>query len=174
MPCLWIFSSIVTIVITWGNSKPTIRQLPECLLQMYHLQWEFHSDAFKIEYGSFTVRLIKLGRISGPIVGLGMLPRVDHHSRESKRYVAFLIWIGCQYYKENSDLYLLSFARSFGTIWGSLVPSIIFNSQFDHLADHIGDPETRALLIGGKAYSHATASFINSLSGTTQSEVIWT
>jgi MFS family permease len=68
----------------------------------------------------------------------------------------------------------LSFARSFGTVWGSTIASIIFNNRFDQLANHISDPATRALLVGGQAYSHATKAFINSLSNTTQIEVIWT
>lgn len=68
----------------------------------------------------------------------------------------------------------LSFARSFGQAWGSTVPSIVFNNRFDSLAGHISDPATRAMLVGGQAYAHATSSFVNSLSGTVRTEVIWT
>ncbi|KAH8821392.1 major facilitator superfamily domain-containing protein [Xylogone sp. PMI_703] len=68
----------------------------------------------------------------------------------------------------------LAFARSVGTIFGSVIPSIIFNNRFDHLAGHISDATIRNMLIGGEAYSHATNTFINSLTGTTRTEVIWT
>jgi hypothetical protein len=63
----------------------------------------------------------------------------------------------------------LSFVRSLGSIWGSTISSTTLNK---HLAGHISDLVIRALLVGGRACSHATSTFINLLSGTTRTEVI--
>jgi len=68
----------------------------------------------------------------------------------------------------------ISLARSFGFVWGSLIPSIIFNNRFDQLASHITDSATRSTLSGGQAYAHATNSYLNSLTGDNKSQVIQT
>ena len=56
-----------------------------------------------------------------------------------------------------------SFIRSFGLVWGVAIPSAIFNERFDQLASRIDDPQVAAQLVGGKAYEHATKTFLDSL-----------
>ncbi len=65
-----------------------------------------------------------------------------------------------------------AFVRGFGTIWGVTIPAVVFSNQFNNHIDRISDAGTRAVLAGGQAYAHATNTFINSLSGTLQAEVI--
>ncbi|RMD44218.1 hypothetical protein DV735_g781, partial [Chaetothyriales sp. CBS 134920] len=56
-----------------------------------------------------------------------------------------------------------SFLRSFGSIWGTAIPSVIFNSQVNKLAtSYIPDASTREMLMDGGAYEHASASFLRS------------
>ncbi|KAJ6442482.1 multidrug resistance protein fnx1 protein [Purpureocillium lavendulum] len=69
---------------------------------------------------------------------------------------------------------VLTIGRNFGSVSGTVIPSIIFNNQFDRFASSIADNETRSLLFGGDAYTHATADFINSLNEVTQEQVITT
>lgn len=66
-----------------------------------------------------------------------------------------------------------AFIRSFGLVWGTAIPSAVFNNRVDHLAHRIEDPDTAAQLVGGKAYEHATKTFLNSLPSTSiRKEVI--
>ncbi|GJN69991.1 multidrug resistance protein fnx1 protein [Purpureocillium lilacinum] len=66
---------------------------------------------------------------------------------------------------------VLTIGRNFGSVWGTVIPSIIFNNQFDRFSDTIGDESTRRLLLGGQAYAHATADFVNTLQGITREQV---
>ncbi|KAL3952617.1 hypothetical protein ACCO45_012560 [Purpureocillium lilacinum] len=66
---------------------------------------------------------------------------------------------------------VLTIGRNFGSVWGTVIPSIIFNNQFDRFSDAIGDESTRTLLLGGQAYAHATADFVNILQGITREQV---
>ncbi len=68
----------------------------------------------------------------------------------------------------------ITIARSFGSVWGALIPSIIFNNFFDRFSDRILNDATRATLVGGQAFGHATDSYINSLNGETRAQVIST
>ncbi|OAP57642.1 hypothetical protein AYL99_08380 [Fonsecaea erecta] len=66
-----------------------------------------------------------------------------------------------------------SFLRGFGVIWGTAIPAAIFNNRFDALATTgITDPVIREQLINGKAYSHATAAFIKTLSASSREQFI--
>ncbi|KOS17777.1 putative MFS-type transporter [Escovopsis weberi] len=66
----------------------------------------------------------------------------------------------------------LTIARSFGSVVGTVVPSVIFNNEFDKRAHAIQDRSTRDQLTGGEAYSHATKDYINGLHGATKDQVI--
>ncbi|KAK5046060.1 hypothetical protein LTR84_008517 [Exophiala bonariae] len=66
-----------------------------------------------------------------------------------------------------------AFLRSFGVIWGTAIPAAIFNNRFDELATTtITDTFIRSQVVNGKAYSHATAAFLHTLSETTREEFI--
>lgn len=57
------------------------------------------------------------------------------------------------------------FVRNLGSIWGTTIPSAIFNTRAEEIA--AGLPEQiRALLVRGGAYEHATAAFISSFKDT--------
>ena len=49
-----------------------------------------------------------------------------------------------------------SFVHTFGYVWGVTVPSLIFNSVFDHHLYMISDPAVRSQLAGGAAYAFAS------------------
>ncbi|KAJ5508261.1 MFS transporter [Penicillium freii] len=55
-----------------------------------------------------------------------------------------------------------SFPRSFGSVWGTAIPSAVFNSHVNKLAASIPDAVTRTLMVNGGAYEHATVTFIRS------------
>ena len=66
-----------------------------------------------------------------------------------------------------------AFLRSFGVIWGTAIPAAIFNGRFDELATRvITDPVIRGQLVNGRAYGHATAAFLDTLSASTRGQVI--
>ncbi|OKL60771.1 hypothetical protein UA08_04445 [Talaromyces atroroseus] len=65
-----------------------------------------------------------------------------------------------------------AFIRSFGLIWGTTIPAAIFNNRVDELSAQISDPAVVAALVGGKAYEHATADFLETLSRNTRAQVI--
>ena len=65
-----------------------------------------------------------------------------------------------------------SFLRSFGFIWGITLPSIIFNSQFNHYSQRISDGSLRSELTGGAAYGYASSGLIGSLTGSSHSQVV--
>ncbi|KAI0395439.1 major facilitator superfamily domain-containing protein [Xylariaceae sp. FL0594] len=48
-----------------------------------------------------------------------------------------------------------SFIRSFGFVWGATIPSIVFNSRVDALLYYVENPNIRAALADGGAYSFA-------------------
>jgi len=57
------------------------------------------------------------------------------------------------------------FVRNLGSIWGTAIPSAIFNTRAEEIA--AGLPEqVRALLVRGGAYEHATAGLISSFKDT--------
>lgn len=66
-----------------------------------------------------------------------------------------------------------AFLRSFGMTWGSAIPAAIFNNRFDQLAPgRITDQTVLNQVIGGKAYGHATAAFITTLTPRVQQQFI--
>ena len=56
-----------------------------------------------------------------------------------------------------------SFLRSFGHVWGVVLPSIVLNGQFVKHAHRIGDAAVQSQLSSGAAYSYASGGFIKSL-----------
>jgi hypothetical protein len=57
--------------------------------------------------------------------------------------------------------------------WGIAIPAAIFNNRFDQIAgSRIDDPQLVSLLIGGKSYEHATASFLDALAPETRRQLI--
>ncbi|CAG9946123.1 unnamed protein product [Clonostachys rosea f. rosea IK726] len=68
-----------------------------------------------------------------------------------------------------------SFFRSFGMTWGTAIPAAIFNNRFDELAGStIADAALRAQVTSGRAYEHATAAFLKTLSGENRTDFIVT
>lgn len=65
-----------------------------------------------------------------------------------------------------------SFLRSFGYVWGIIVPSIIFNNQFKKEAWRIQDPRIREALAGGRAYESISGTFITGLPQETRGQVL--
>lgn len=70
---------------------------------------------------------------------------------------------------EENDVAIASatwiFIRNLGSIWGTAIPSAVFNTRADEIA--AGLPEQiRGLLIRGGAYEHATAAFVNNFKDT--------
>ncbi|KAH8689832.1 major facilitator superfamily protein [Talaromyces proteolyticus] len=65
-----------------------------------------------------------------------------------------------------------AFIRSFGLIWGTTIPAAIFNNRFDELSARISDAAVVAELTGGKAYEHATRTFLETLSNDTRAQVV--
>ena len=139
------------------------------------------------KYGRY--RPYHIGGFAICIIGMGLYSLMDQNT-PTYGWVLLQIWfaMGCGFVMptlipamqaELTDLdtatsvATISLARSFGFVWGSLIPSITFNNQFDHLSSHITDAATRATLAGGQAYAHATNSYVNSLTGDTKTQVIW-
>ncbi|KAF2179248.1 MFS general substrate transporter [Zopfia rhizophila CBS 207.26] len=71
-----------------------------------------------------------------------------------------------------SSASLFSFLRSFGFLWGITVPAIIFNNETDRSLHLVSDPKVVAALADGKAYSHVSGGFVQSLSPEAQKQVI--
>ena len=67
---------------------------------------------------------------------------------------------------------MFSFFRSFGFVWGVTIPSIIFNTQFDHYSPRITDTQVRAQLVGGQAYGYAGSGLIPALDAVTKAQVL--
>ncbi|EED12412.1 efflux pump antibiotic resistance protein, putative [Talaromyces stipitatus ATCC 10500] len=69
-----------------------------------------------------------------------------------------------------------SSVRSFGNIWGVVVPAAIFSNTFGQRAGQIADPVTRELILkqfhSGNAYADANAVFLARLDETTRNEVV--
>ncbi|KAK4233028.1 putative MFS-type transporter YusP [Achaetomium macrosporum] len=63
-----------------------------------------------------------------------------------------------------------SFIRSFGFVWGATIPSIIFNDRVDAALGSIDDPNVRAALAHGGAYSYALE--VRKLTGTTLQQTL--
>ncbi|KAL3476418.1 MFS general substrate transporter [Aspergillus californicus] len=55
------------------------------------------------------------------------------------------------------------FLRSFGLVFGSAIPTAIFNTRFDEISDRILDAGIRTQLSNGRAYEHATSAFLRTV-----------
>lgn len=55
------------------------------------------------------------------------------------------------------------FVRAYGGIWGTSIPTAIFNSRVAQELYKVSDPSIRAALGTGNAYSHVSGNFISSL-----------
>ncbi|OQE20319.1 hypothetical protein PENSTE_c013G01089 [Penicillium steckii] len=53
-----------------------------------------------------------------------------------------------------------TFLRNFGSIWGTAIPSAVFNTRANHLLSTIDSEQARALLENGGAYERATKAFM--------------
>lgn len=58
----------------------------------------------------------------------------------------------------------LAVAQSLGSFWGLAIPAAVFNGRAQQLSYRIHDATVRRQISNGQAYSHATASFLSSLS----------
>ena len=67
---------------------------------------------------------------------------------------------------------MYSFLRSFGYIWGSTIPSILFNSFSNQFSSEISNPDVQGKLSDGHAYEYASGSYIASMPENTKREVI--
>ncbi|KAM0323354.1 hypothetical protein ACHAQA_008947 [Verticillium albo-atrum] len=123
------------------------------------------------------------------IVGFGLLTLLDKNSGTGK-------WVGFQIIEAfgsgliiptllpalmaplaESDAAVAAatwaFMRSFGLTWGTAIPGAIFNNRFDQLAKAIEDPMLRGAVAGGRAYEHATARFVETLTPESRSQFEW-
>ncbi|KAL2845042.1 major facilitator superfamily protein [Aspergillus pseudoustus] len=114
------------------------------------------------------------------IIGFGLFTLLDQHSSTAKWVIFQIIEsIGLGMFlstalpavqaKLSDDdtaraTGVWQFLRSFGMVFGSAIPTAIFNTRFDEIADAaISDPAVRDQLVGGKAYEHATRAFLLSV-----------
>ena len=63
-----------------------------------------------------------------------------------------------------------SFIRSYGFVWGTTIPSIVFNSRIDALLDRIDDPSVQGALANGGAYGYANN--VQTLRGSTLEQTL--
>lgn len=56
-----------------------------------------------------------------------------------------------------------AFIRSFGLIWGATIPTAVFTNRFNALLYRITDPVVAGELANGRAYEHATKSFMDTI-----------
>lgn len=59
-----------------------------------------------------------------------------------------------------------AFLRSFGSIWGTAIPSAVFNSRVNQLLYTVPDAGARAWLKDGGAYQHAAKEFLRTVRDT--------
>ncbi|OAA61081.1 Major Facilitator Superfamily protein [Niveomyces insectorum RCEF 264] len=66
-----------------------------------------------------------------------------------------------------------AFMRTFGMTWGTAISGTIFNNRADQLAraGAVADAAVAAQLVGGNAYQHATAAFLDALPAATRAQV---
>jgi EmrB/QacA subfamily drug resistance transporter len=67
---------------------------------------------------------------------------------------------------------LFSFMRSFGFMWGTAIPAVIFNNRSDQLLHMISDANIAAAFSGGKAYSHVSGSYVQSIAPEAREQVV--
>lgn len=65
-----------------------------------------------------------------------------------------------------------AYIRSFGNIWGVAIPAAAFNGRFETLASRIADDAVRGDLAQGKAFQHATKSFVSGLGQPTLGQTV--
>ncbi|KAI9783033.1 MAG: hypothetical protein M1816_001610 [Peltula sp. TS41687] len=65
-----------------------------------------------------------------------------------------------------------AFVRSFGFVWGVIIPGIIFTREFDRYSNRISDSTVRARLTNGKAYAYASATYRISLPARVEAEIV--
>ena len=92
----------------------------------------------------------------GAVAGV-LLPAVQAHLTEKDTAASTGTW---------------GFIRSFGMVWGSAIPSAVFNNRFNQLAYRVSDESIRGLLVNGHAYEHATKSFVSSLPEPVRTQVV--
>ncbi|CAG8951936.1 hypothetical protein HYFRA_00005742 [Hymenoscyphus fraxineus] len=97
-----------------------------------------------------------VGAIGGGIVLDTLLPAFQAPVPESDQAAATATW---------------AFIRTIGGVWGVAIPAAVMNNRVDKLVYTISDPRARELLIGGGAYQHATADFVNSFPEPVRSEI---
>jgi hypothetical protein len=62
--------------------------------------------------------------------------------------------------------------RSFGSIWGVIIPAAIFNTFFDQHAAEITDASVRDQFLDGNAYSNANSEFLSSFAEQTRAQIV--
>ncbi|KAK8001223.1 hypothetical protein PG991_013445 [Apiospora marii] len=65
-----------------------------------------------------------------------------------------------------------AFVRSLGSIWGVTVPAAVFSNRAFQLADTVQGHFAREALMGGHAYEHGTAAFLDLFSGDTREQIV--
>jgi EmrB/QacA subfamily drug resistance transporter len=71
-----------------------------------------------------------------------------------------------------SSAALFSFMRSFGFMWGTAIPAIIFNNETNKSLHLISDPSIAAAFANGRTYSLVSGGFVSSLSPGSRGEVV--
>lgn len=67
---------------------------------------------------------------------------------------------------------LFSFMRSFGFMWGTAIPAVIFNNRSDELLHMISDSKVAAAFSGGKAYSLVSGGYVQSVTPEVREQVV--
>ncbi len=65
-----------------------------------------------------------------------------------------------------------AFIRNLDQIWGVAIPAAVFNNRAGQLLYRIDDNNVKSQLAGGRAYEHATATFVRGLDERTEQQVI--
>ncbi|PVI02638.1 hypothetical protein DM02DRAFT_653302 [Periconia macrospinosa] len=65
-----------------------------------------------------------------------------------------------------------AFLRSYGFIWGFLIPNLIFNINISDIMKIVGNAEVRPRILNGAAYSQPNSEFFHSLSGWDHEQVL--
>ena len=98
-----------------------------------------------------------INSIGNGIMMSSLLPACQAQLSEPDQAVTTAVW---------------SSVRSFGSLWGVIVPAAIFNTQFENRAWRIADANARETFLRGHAYSNANAAFLAKFSDATREQVV--
>ncbi|PNY23296.1 Uncharacterized protein TCAP_06764 [Tolypocladium capitatum] len=159
------------------------------LLPMVMLQIVFAILGGNLLQKTGAVRTLHASSFAGMVLGIGLLTTLDQHSSTAEWAVfqvilASALGLGVpimlpavQAKLADSDAAsstaIWGFLRTFGFVWGSVIPGAVFSNRFIDLAYTITDPVVRETFAGdGQALEHAAAKLINVLPEESRAQVI--